>query len=122
MSGPVGAWGKGGGASTGFVHAVPEVGGERLGVRLAKWLQKAVEDCEDLPLARLLRPFGVTLRAEAAGGAPVLGLKLGGGGGEAKVANVYDEGPAQAGGVAVAPFLGFSYFRLRRRFHVSAGR
>ena len=46
------------------------------------------DGCEDLPLARLLRPFGVSLRAEAAGTAPVLGMKLGGGSGEAKVANV----------------------------------
>ena len=89
----------------GIFAAVREVGGERLGVRLAKWLQKAVEGCEDLPLARLLRPFGVSLRAAAAGSAPVLGLKLGGGSGEAKVANVYDDGPAQAAGISAGDVL-----------------
>jgi len=64
-----------------------------------------VEGCEDLPLARLLRPFGVTLRAEAAGTAPVLGLKLAAGGGEAKVANVFDDGPAQAAGISAGDVL-----------------
>ncbi len=89
----------------GIFAAVREVGGERLGTRLAKWLQKVVEGCEDLPLARLLRPFGVTLRAEATGTAPVLGMKLGGGSGEAKVANVYDDGPAQAAGISAGDVL-----------------
>ena len=89
----------------GIFAAVREVGGERLGVRLAKWLQKAVEGCEDLPLARLLRPFGVTLRADAAGSAPVLGMKLAAGGGEAKVASVYDDGPAQAAGISAGDVL-----------------
>ncbi|HNE99204.1 MAG TPA: PDZ domain-containing protein, partial [Thauera aminoaromatica] len=89
----------------GIFAAVRDAGGERLGARLAKWLQKAVDGCEDLPLARLLRPFGVSLRAEAAGTAPVLGMKLGGGSGEAKVANVYDDGPAQAAGVSAGDVL-----------------
>ena len=64
-----------------------------------------MEGCEDLPLARLLRPFGVTLRADAAGSAPVLGMKLAAGGGEAKVASVYDDGPAQAAGISAGDVL-----------------
>ena len=89
----------------GIFAAVREVGGERLGARLARWLQKAVEGCEDLPLARLLRPLGVTLRAQAAASAPVLGIKLAAGSGEAKVANVHDDGPAQAAGIAAGDVL-----------------
>ncbi len=85
----------------GIFAAVREVGG----ARLARWLEQAVEGCEDLPLARLLKPMGVTLQASAAGTAPVLGWKLGGGNGEAKVLNVYDGGPAQAAGVSAGDVL-----------------
>ena len=89
----------------GIFEAVREVGGARLGARLARWLEQAVEGCDDLPLARLLKPFGVTLQASAAGTAPGLGWKLGGGNGEAKVLNVYDGGPAQAAGVSAGDVL-----------------
>jgi predicted metalloprotease with PDZ domain len=92
-------------AEDGIFATVREVAGERLGARLARWLQKAVEGCDDLPLARLLRPLGVTLRAEAAASAPVLGLKLAAGSGEARVANVYDDSPAQAAGIAAGDVL-----------------
>lgn len=89
----------------GIFAAVREVGGEALGARLARWLRKAVSGCEDLPLARLLKPLGVVLAAEASSTAPAMGLKLAGGQGEARVANVYDDGPAQAAGVAAGDVL-----------------
>ena len=89
----------------GIYAAVRDVAGEGLGRRLARWLQKAVEGCDDLPLARLLKPVGVTLEAAQASSAPVLGIKLAAGGGEAKVANVFDAGPAQRAGVSAGDVL-----------------
>lgn len=83
----------------GIYAAVREVGGDGLGARLARWLERAVEGRDDLPLARLLKAVAVTLEAAAASTSPVLGWKLGGNG-EAKVLNVYDGGPAQAAGVS----------------------
>lgn len=49
--------------------------------------------------------MGVVLDAAPSGTAPVLGLKLAGGTGEARVANVYDEGAAQAAGVSAGDVL-----------------
>ncbi len=89
----------------GIFAAVRDVAGEGLGRRLARWLQKAVEGCEDLPLARLLKPMGVTLEAARVSSAPVLGIKLAAGGGEAKLANVFDGGPAQQAGVSAGDVL-----------------
>ncbi len=89
----------------GIFAAVREVGGDRLGGRLARWLERAVEAREDLPLARLLRTMGLTLDASPANAAPALGWKLGGSDGEAKVLNVHDGGSAQAAGVAAGDVL-----------------
>jgi predicted metalloprotease with PDZ domain len=92
-------------AEDGVFAAVREVGGDRLGGRLARWLEQAVEGRDDLPLARWLKAVGVTLDASPANAAPVLGWKLGGSNGEAKVLNVHDGGPAQAAGVAAGDVL-----------------
>ncbi|HAF53663.1 MAG TPA: peptidase M61, partial [Thauera sp.] len=89
----------------GIFAAVREVGGNRLGGRLARWLARAVEGCDDLPLARLLKGMGVALEASPASAAPALGWKLGGSNGEAKVLNVHDGGPAQAAGVSAGDVL-----------------
>ena len=89
----------------GIFAAVREVGGEGLGTRLARWLRQAVEGCEDLPLAKLLKSMGVVLEATPAGAAPVLGLKLAAGAGEPRVANVYDDGAAQTAGVSAGDVL-----------------
>nr|MBP6500356.1 PDZ domain-containing protein [Thauera sp.] len=85
----------------GIFAAVREVGG----ARRARWLAQTVEGRDDLPLARLLKGMGLTLDAAPASAAPVLGWKLGGGNGEAKVLNVHDGGPAQAAGVAAGDVL-----------------
>jgi predicted metalloprotease with PDZ domain len=92
-------------AEDGVFAAVREVGGDRLGGRLARWLEQAVEGRDDLPLARWLKAVGVTLDASPANAAPVLGWKLGGSNGETKVLNVHDGGPAQAAGVAAGDVL-----------------
>jgi predicted metalloprotease with PDZ domain len=85
----------------GIYALVEELGG----TRLARWLRKAVEGTDDLPLARLLKQFGVDHAAQATQDGPWLGLKLAGGNGAARVANVYDDGPAQAAGVSAGDVL-----------------
>lgn len=92
-------------AEDGIYKAVREVGGTVLGKRLARWLQQAVEGTDDLPLERLLKGFGVELGAEPASAAPSLGLKLAPGDGEARIANVYDAGPAQRAGLSAGDVL-----------------
>ncbi len=92
-------------AEEGIFAAVRKLGGERLGARLARWLKKAVEAREDLPLARLLKPFGIGWRSEPSSVAPVLGVKFSAGGREARLAHVYDGGPAQAVGLSAGDVL-----------------
>jgi predicted metalloprotease with PDZ domain len=74
------------------------------GKRLALWLKRAVEGTEDLPLARLLKPFGIDYEAEAAAKGPSLGVKMATGK-EAKLATVYDGGPAQRAGLSAGDVL-----------------
>jgi predicted metalloprotease with PDZ domain len=88
-----------------IVEEVAELGERGAGARLARWLEEAVHGTDDLPLARLLEPFGIEYRCEAASQAPSLGVKLAGGNGEAKLANIYDGGPAQAAGLSAGDVL-----------------
>ncbi len=88
-------------AEDGIFEAVRAVGGDTL----ARWLRRTVEGTDDLPLARLLKGFGVDYRAEPSARAPVLGVKLAPGNGEAKLANVFDGGPAQAAGLSAGDVL-----------------
>ncbi len=81
--------------------AVAEVGG----AAAARWLKQAVTGTGDLPLERLLKPFGVTLAWEAASSLPVLGAKTGGEGSEVKLTSVYNGGPAEAAGLAAGDVL-----------------
>ncbi len=93
-------------AEDGIFEAVRELGGGTLGSRLARWLEKAVEGTDDLPLARLLKGFGVDYHAEPTVKTPVLGAKFASGhGDEARLASVYDGGPAQAAGLSAGDVL-----------------
>ncbi|PKO56565.1 MAG: peptidase M61 [Betaproteobacteria bacterium HGW-Betaproteobacteria-21] len=92
-------------AEDGIFAAVDEVGGSECGARLARWLRKTVEGIDDLPLARLLKPFGIELRMEAAGKGPTLGVKFAPGNGEARIATAWDDGPAQRAGLSAGDVL-----------------
>lgn len=70
------------------------------GARLARWLEQAVKGTDDLPLADWLRRFGVEYGAEAESPGPWLGVKLAAGGGECRLAQVFDGGPAQQAGLS----------------------
>ena len=72
------------------------------GGKIARWLRKAVEGTDDLPLAKWLKPFGVRCRIEAASAAPSLGIKLREG---ARIATAYDDGPAQKAGLSAGDTL-----------------
>lgn len=74
------------------------------GARLARWLRTAVEGTADLPLARMLRPFGVVCRVET-GKTPALGVKLAAGSSEARLAHVFEGGAAQAAGLSAGDVL-----------------
>ncbi|MBW7861757.1 MAG: PDZ domain-containing protein [Rhodocyclaceae bacterium] len=72
---------------------------------LAAWLRRTVDGTVDLPLARELAAFGIEFRAEAANSAPTLGIKLAGSNGEARIATVFDDGPAQRAGLSAGDVL-----------------
>lgn len=92
-------------AEEGIFDAVREAGGAALGPRLARWLKKAVEGTDDLPLARLLKGFGIEWHAGPTVEAPALGVKLAAGNGECRLASVYDGGAAQAAGLSAGDVL-----------------
>lgn len=91
----------------GIFAAVAEVGArhgsEALGKRLSRWLKETVAGTEDPPLARLFKSFGVEYRAEPGGKGPTLGIKLAAG--EARIANVFEGGPAQRAGMSAGDVL-----------------
>lgn len=92
-------------AEDGIFTAVGEVGGSECGARLARWLRKTVEGTDDLPLTRLLKPFGIELRMEVAAKGPVLGVKFATGNSEARIATAWDDGPAQRAGLSAGDVL-----------------
>ncbi len=75
------------------------------GRKVSGRLRRAVEGTYDLPLARLLKPFGVELRLSLTSAAPVLGIKLAAGAREARIASVYDNSPAQQAGLSAGDVL-----------------
>ncbi|MDR0701541.1 MAG: PDZ domain-containing protein [Azoarcus sp.] len=81
-----------------------DVIGEIGGARLARWLRRTVEGTGDLALEKQLRLFGVHWQAEAANPAPTLGIRLASGK-EARIATVYDNGPAQKAGLSAGDIL-----------------
>lgn len=87
---------------------VPEDGifavvGDIGGAGLARWLRRTVEGTGELPLAKLLKSFGVHWQAEAASQTSALGIKLAGCG--ARIAVVYDDSPAQKAGLSAGDVL-----------------
>lgn len=88
-----------------LVAELIEAHAPRSGRKLSRWLEQAVSGTEDLPLARLLKDFGVSLTFEAAGTGPALGVKLAGGNGDARLGQVFDDGPAQKAGLSAGDVL-----------------
>lgn len=72
---------------------------------LAGWLREAVAGTADLPLARLLREFGIDEQVQPAGAVRGLGVKLAADSGDARLANVYDDSPARRAGLSAGDVL-----------------
>ena len=77
---------------------------ELSGLNLGRFFADTLHGTRDLPLKRLLSPFGVRLEWERAKTAS-LGIKTGAEGNEVKLATVYDDGPAQQAGLAAGDVL-----------------
>lgn len=89
---------------------VPEDGVRRAaeavsGLKLKKFFAEATEGTEDLPLDDLLRAVGIELAFEAAGTAPVLGVKTANEGDTVKLTQVLDHGAAQRAGLSAGDVL-----------------
>lgn len=74
------------------------------GLPLKRFFREAVHSTHELPLARLLKPFGITLRWEAAA-APVLGAKTASEGKEVRLTTVFTGGAAHVAGLAAGDIL-----------------
>ena len=70
--------------------------------RITDSLRRNVNGTADLPLARLLKPFGVDYKASPASNTPTLGVRMGK---DTTIAAVYDDGPAQAAGLSAGDVL-----------------
>lgn len=75
------------------------------GLRLKGLFERLTESTDELPLARLLRPFGVALRWQAASSVPTLGAKTLAEGDGVKLQQVFDQGPAQAAGLSAGDLI-----------------
>jgi len=84
----------------GVFEVVAQIGGEAL----ARWLKRAVNGTDDLPLARLLKPAGVTL-TKTSGPRPSLGVRLKSKTGKATLAAVHEGSAAHLAGLSAGDAL-----------------
>ncbi|MEO8407491.1 MAG: M61 family metallopeptidase [Oxalobacteraceae bacterium] len=100
------ATGKQGGKLTGITEQAAEaLFDEVSGLKLKRFFNRHVRGTEDLPLAQLLAPFGVSLSDGRDQSKPDLGLRSVRNGSFCKVANVYEGGAAHQGGVSAGDLL-----------------
>jgi predicted metalloprotease with PDZ domain len=85
--------------------AFPALLQEATGVSLRAPLAAWVEGTGELPLARLLARFGVTMKLAAADAAPSLGIRTVSRSGELSVASAYTGGAAQRAGLSAGDVL-----------------
>jgi predicted metalloprotease with PDZ domain len=78
---------------------------EVAGVKLKRFFERYVRGTEDLPLARLLAPVGVTLSHERKNAKPGLGARTTCDGNNSKLANVYEGGGAHRAGLSAGDVL-----------------
>jgi predicted metalloprotease with PDZ domain len=85
--------------------AMPAIIKAATGVDVRREIARWAEGCEDVPLAKLLKPFGLTLTRKAAARITGLGIRTKAEGGALKLANVLDAGTAQAAGLSAGDEL-----------------
>jgi predicted metalloprotease with PDZ domain len=78
---------------------------EVAGARLKSFFDKYVRGTEDLPLAKMLAPFGVKYSDERKPAKPSLDANLGRDGADAKLAAVHEGGAAHAAGLSAGDLL-----------------
>jgi predicted metalloprotease with PDZ domain len=83
-------------AEDAFPGLLREATGVSLGPQLSRW----VDGTDELPLARLLAPFGVTLTLAAADASPSLGVRTATRGADLAIATAYSGGAAQRAGLS----------------------
>ncbi|MDR0439692.1 MAG: PDZ domain-containing protein, partial [Candidatus Accumulibacter sp.] len=71
---------------------------------LKRFFAQTIHGARDIPLKKLLAPFGIRLAWEKAG-TPVFGAQIASGQDSARLATVYDGGPAQQGGLSAGDTL-----------------
>jgi predicted metalloprotease with PDZ domain len=84
-----------------FPTLLREATGVALGATLARW----VDGTDELPLARLFAPFGITLTLASADPSPALGVRTATRGGELAIATAYSGGAAQRAGLSAGDVL-----------------
>ncbi|MDR2450250.1 MAG: PDZ domain-containing protein [Candidatus Accumulibacter sp.] len=77
---------------------------ESSGLELKSFFTRAIHGTRDIPLARLLAPFGIRLAWDKAK-TPALGVQTADEGREIRLATVYDGGPAQQAGLSAGDTL-----------------
>ena len=78
---------------------------EVTGLRLKRLLERYVRGTDDLPLARLFAPFGVTLVDNRKDAKASLGVRTSREGNDCKLANVYEGGAAHRAGLSAGDVL-----------------
>lgn len=90
------------GVDDGTIRAIAE---ELSGLKLKRFFADAVHGTADLPLVKLLRPFGIRLERSPASRAPSLGIKTSVEGNELRIATAYRGGAAEAAGLSAGDVL-----------------
>jgi predicted metalloprotease with PDZ domain len=78
---------------------------EVTGLNLRRVLDRYVRGTDDLPLAKLLEPFGVTLADMRKNAKPSLGVRTTREGNDSKLANIYENGAAHRAGLSAGDVL-----------------
>jgi predicted metalloprotease with PDZ domain len=78
---------------------------ELSGLKLTRFFDAAIYGTSELPLKKLLGSFGILLNWEKDNERPSLGVKTSNEGNEVKVANVFDDSPAQTAGLSAGDIL-----------------
>lgn len=78
---------------------------EVTGLKLKRFFERYVHGTEDLPLAKLLTPFGVEFADKRKCAKPGLGIRTSRDGNDCKIANVYEGGAAHQAGLSAGDIL-----------------
>lgn len=78
---------------------------EVTGLKLKRFFDRYVRGTDDLPLAKLLAPFGVELADNRRNAKPGLGIRTTRDGNDCKIANVYEGGAAHRAGLSAGDIL-----------------